>query len=143
MSDTAEREIREMFARWFDEAAARDLHAVMAHVAPDVVSYEHEVPLRHVGVAGVRAICQRGFDAMAGELRWDVPDLEVLVRDDLAVTWGVNRMRAQTPGAAPVEMWSRGTRVLRRTAGGWRMVHQHVSYPADPATGAARTDLRP
>jgi DNA-binding CsgD family transcriptional regulator len=39
--------------------------------------------------------------------------------------------------------WSRGTRVFRRTDGGWKLIHQHVSFPYDPATGEARMNLRP
>jgi ketosteroid isomerase-like protein len=140
---TAEREIRDLFARWFDEAAAKDIDAVMAHVAPDVRSYEHEAPLQYVGADGLRRTCQTGFDLMPGDFRWDIPDLQVLVRDDVAVTWGLNRMRAQEPGGEPFEGWSRGTRVFQRIDGRWLMIHQHVSYPYHPQTGEAATDLRP
>ena len=35
--------------------------------------------------------------------------------------------------SAIVESWSRGTRVFRRRDGDWTIVHQHVSYPYDPA----------
>ena len=38
MTHDAEQEIRHEFARWFDESSARDLDAVMAHMADDVVS---------------------------------------------------------------------------------------------------------
>jgi hypothetical protein len=40
-----------------------------------------------------------------GELRWDVPDLQVLVRADMAVTWRLNRMQTQEPGKQKVELW--------------------------------------
>ncbi|MET8838873.1 nuclear transport factor 2 family protein [Streptomyces rubiginosohelvolus] len=53
----------------------------------------------------------------------------------------------RTPSAptshTTTESWSRGTRVLQRQNGKWAMIHQHVSYPYDPRTGEARTDLRP
>lgn len=58
-------------------------------------------------------------------------------------SWGLNHMRAVADNGSAWESWSRGTRIFRRTGDGWRMVHQHVSYPFDPATGTARTDLVP
>jgi hypothetical protein len=38
---------------------------------------------------------------------------------------------------------SRGTRVFQRSSGRWLMTHQHVSFPIDPTTGLAATDLTP
>jgi ketosteroid isomerase-like protein len=139
----AEREIRQLFELWWRDAAAKDVDAVMAPIASDVVSYEHEAPLEYVGKNAVRAVCQRGFDAMPGQFRWDIPDLHIVVRGDLAVTWGLNRMRAEQAGSPAFESWSRGTRILQKVDGRWQMIHQHVSFPYDPATGSAKTELRP
>ena len=69
-------------------------------------------------------------------------DLTVVVRDDIAVTYGLNRMTTRDAGGATQESWSRGTRLFARRDGEWSMIHQHVSFPFDPETGAARTDLR-
>ena len=114
----------------------------MEPIADDIVSYEHEAPLVHRGAAAVRAACGRGLEA-APEAAFDIPDLEILASGDLAVAWGLNRTSASVGGPAQ-ETWSRGSRVFRRDESGrWRMVHQHVSFPFDPETGRARTDLRP
>jgi ketosteroid isomerase-like protein len=137
---TAEAEIRKAFQEWFDDAVAKDLDAVMTKIAADAVSYEHEAPLVYRGADAIRQVCERGFDAAKGDFRWDVPDLQVIVRDDIAVTWGLNRMRFQEPGEQPVESWSRGTRVFHKVDGTWKMIHQHVSFPYDPETGQAKTD---
>ncbi|MFY1688541.1 YybH family protein [Plantactinospora sp. WMMB782] len=140
MTDTdAEHEIRREFAEWFRDSAAKDLDAVMTKIAPDVVSYEHAAPQVHRGADAVREVCRQGFELARGEFRWDIPDLEVVVRDDIAVTWGLNRMRVQEPGGEPVETWSRGTRVFQKVDGRWQMIHQHVSFPFDPATGGLST----
>ncbi|SHN25134.1 YybH family protein [Cryptosporangium aurantiacum] len=128
---------------WFGATAAKDLDTMMAGIADDVVSYEHEAPLEYVGVDAVRAVCATGLDSSTGTVTWDVPDLRILVRDDLAVSWGLNRMTAAQPDGTVAETWSRGTRVFRRSAGEWLMVHQHVSWPVDTSTGKAHTTLRP
>lgn len=137
------REIEQLFDTWFEASAARDIDAVMRPIAAEVVSYEHDAPLQHLGVDAVRAVCQEGFDYMEGEFRWDVPDLQVIVRGDIVVTWGLNHMRATKPDGSSIDQWSRGTRVFQRIEGRWQMIHQHVSFPYDPATGRAVTNATP
>jgi uncharacterized protein (TIGR02246 family) len=139
----AEQEVLALHRDWFDRTAAKDLEGLMAHIADDVVSYEHDQPLQYLGVESVRTVCKRGLEAATGAVSWDVPDLQIIVHDGLAVAWGLNRMRAQQPNGTTAESWSRGTRVFRKANGAWSMIHQHLSYPHDPETGAAKTDLRP
>lgn len=139
-----ERELRELHQRWFAATAAKDLDALMAPIAADVVSYEHDGPLRYVGEPAVREVCRAGLDAAGdGEVSWDVPDQTIVVDGDLAVAWGLNRVRVTGPDGESGESWSRGSRVFARRDGAWQLVHQHLSYPYDPASGAARTDLFP
>jgi uncharacterized protein YndB with AHSA1/START domain len=52
--------------------------------------------------------------------------------------WGLIHMYG--PG---VDMWSRGTRIFQKVDGGWQMIHQHLSFPYDPGTGAAKLDPGP
>jgi uncharacterized protein (TIGR02246 family) len=134
---TAERQVRDVLDGWTEKTAARDLDGLMATIDADVVSYEMRSPLRYVGTDEVREVCRQGLDA-PGEVAFELPDVTVAVREDLAVAWGLDRV---TVNGAPI--WSRGTRVFRRTDDGWKMVHQHLSYPQDPDTGRAATDLTP
>jgi ketosteroid isomerase-like protein len=139
----AEREVRALHERWYAQTAAKDLDGMMEGIDERVVSYEHEAPLQYTGRDQVREACRRGLEAGAGDVTWTMPDLTVVVRDDIAVTYGLNRMTTQDAGGATQESWSRGTRLFARKDGAWSMIHQHVSFPFDPETGAARTDLRP
>ncbi|MEV5541269.1 SgcJ/EcaC family oxidoreductase [Saccharopolyspora shandongensis] len=140
---TAEAEVRTVHQSWFDATARKDLDRLMAHIAADIVSYEHDAPLQYVGVDAVREVCRRGLDWTGGAVGWDVPEMTVLIRDDLAVVWGLNRMHAVVPDGTSDESWSRGTRVFRKRDDRWEMVHQHVSFPYAPETDAAVTALRP
>ncbi|WP_188192984.1 SgcJ/EcaC family oxidoreductase [Nonomuraea sp. SYSU D8015] len=140
----AEEEVRKLHQRWYDGTAAKDLDGMMAAIADDIVSYEHETPLQHVGVDAVREVCARGLDAAdGGDVTLDIPDLKILVREDLALAWGLNHVRVVGKDGEETDMWSRGTRVFERRDGAWLMVHQHLSFPVDQVTGEARTDLRP
>lgn len=141
-NDESEREIRALHDAWFAASHMKDLDASMAPIAADVVSYEHSSPLQ-CGLDEMRAECARGFAAASDDFIWTVPDLHIAVDGDLAVAWGLNRMASREPDGTEQVTWSRGTRVFARRDGGWRMVHQHVSFPLDPATGMAATDLRP
>jgi ketosteroid isomerase-like protein len=139
----AEEEVRNEFEEWLAAAGKKDLDAVMTKIDDDIVSYEHDAPLQYRGAAAVREVCRQGFEAMAGEFSWDIPDLQIIIRDDIAVTWGLNRMTAKQAGQDEFESWSRGTRIFQRKADGWKLIHQHVSYPYDPETGEAKLLLRP
>lgn len=139
-----EDDIRKRFAEWWQHSAVMDIEGTMAKIADDVVSYEHQAPLVHRGEAAVRASCQGGFDAMkqlGGAFRWTVENLEVVVRDDIAVAWGVNHMRTTKDGELTYESRSRGTWLFRKQNGRWQAIHQHFSYPCDPATGQAAMNL--
>jgi uncharacterized protein YndB with AHSA1/START domain len=114
-----------LFDEWLRDAAAKDLDAVMTKIADDVVSYEHNEPLEYVGADAVRQVCRTGFEFQGDNFRWSIPDLRVIVSGDIAVTWGLNHMKSDTYDA-----WSRGTRIFRKIDGGWKMIHQHVSFPA-------------
>ncbi len=138
----SEAEIRALFAQWFDAARRKDLDASMAPISSKVVSYEHSMPLQVTDIEQIRAECKQGFDRSTPQFQWDIPDLKIIVRGDIAVTWGLNRM-ADVADDVRTEMWSRGTRVFQRLDGRWRLIHQHLSFPMDPATAQARLDLAP
>jgi uncharacterized protein (TIGR02246 family) len=123
--DADEHAVREVHRRWAADTAAGDLDALVAPIADDVVSYEHAGPLQYVGIDDVREVCRAGLEASPDPVRWEIPDLRVVTGGDLAVSWGIDEI---TPGDGET-VRSRGTRVFRRTAEGWRMVHQHLSYP--------------
>ena len=91
----------------------------------------------------IREEYRHGFEYPSDDFERTVPDLTVNVHDDVAVAWGLNGMRSRTPDGHEDVMWSWGTRVFQRTGEGWTMIHQHVSFPVDPDTGAAATTLTP
>jgi len=138
-----EREIRELHDAWFAASVAKDLDASMAPIAATIVSYEHSAPLQYTRLEDIREECRRGFEQQSDDFGWTVPDLHVDAREDLAVAWGLNRMANCLPDGTERVTGSRGTRVFRRIDGAWKMVHQHVSFPVDPSTGSAATELQP
>jgi uncharacterized protein (TIGR02246 family) len=121
-----ERAVREVHRRWAEDTAAGDLDALTAPIADDVVSYEHGGAMAYVGIDEVREVCRAGLEASPDPVRWEIPDLRVVASGDLAVSWGIDEL---APGDGET-VRSRGTRVFHRTEQGWRMIHQHLSFPA-------------
>lgn len=117
--------VRGLYEQWSDGTAAKDLDALMAHIAPEIVAYEEAGPLEHVGIDDVREVCRRGLQSSPGPIAFDIPDLTVRARDDLAVAWGIDRVVADG-----VESLARGTRIFERRDGRWQMVHEHRSQPS-------------
>jgi len=142
--DEAAEEIRAVQDRWIEQTAAGDLDGMMERIADDVVSYEHGTRLEYAGRGAVREVCAAGLEAGGGtDIHWTIPELTVLTRDDLAVSWGLDHISGTGPDGKPFANWSRGTRVFRRSEQGWQLIHQHVSYPVDHESGRALLDLRP
>lgn len=122
-SVAAEREIRALFEKWTRDS--HDLDASMEPIADDIHSYEHGPDMEVRGITAVRAVCKSGLDVVPPDFRWDVPDLHVVVRDDIAIVWGVNRMHMNGK-----DTMSRGTRLFQRREGKWKLFHQHLSFPS-------------
>lgn len=116
--DDGEAAVREVHQRWSDRTAAQDLDGLMENIDDNVVSYEHAG--QYTGIDDVREVCRRGLELP--DVRMDTPDLTVVTRQDIAVSWGLDHVRADG-----VDSWSRGTRVFQKKKGRWVMVHQHLS----------------
>lgn len=134
-SPAAESEVRELLEHWSDRTAEKDLDGLMAGIAEEIVSYEHAGPLQYVGRSAVREVCKAGLDAETKNVKLSTPDVTVLTRGDLAVTWGLDHIEATT-ATGDVDSWSRATRIFQRQKDGWKLIHQHLSFPTNtPATG--------
>ncbi len=142
-TNDSEREVRALISEWTRESSKKDIEAAMKPYADQILSYEHVHRLSYQGRDEIRGVCQEGFDAAPGEFQWDIPDLKVKTSGDIAVTWGLNRMRFKGPDGESTTIYSRGTRIFQKIDGRWQLIHSHLSYPFDPDTGKALTDLKP
>jgi ketosteroid isomerase-like protein len=119
----AESEVRDLHAHWSDRTAAKDLDALMDGIADEVVSYEHAG--EYAGKTAVREVCEAGLKT-ADEVSLETTELQVETQGNLAVAWGRDHVQADS-----VDSWSRATRVFRRHENGWKLIHQHLSFPAN------------
>jgi ketosteroid isomerase-like protein len=78
-----------------------------------------------------------------GPITFEIRDLDITVQGDLGLCHYLQRCVATGPDGKEHSSWFRGTTACRRTAAGWKIVHEHFSAPFDPASGRALLDLAP
>jgi ketosteroid isomerase-like protein len=139
--------IRAVLAEYVAAHADRDADRILAPFTADAVRYTLAPPLAQApgtpygDADGVRAWLST-FD---GPVVLHHRDLSVAVADDVAFAHTLTSMTA-TPAGSPESFtfWFRSTFGLRRTAEGWRIVHQHDSTPFHmDGSFRAATDLEP
>jgi uncharacterized protein (TIGR02246 family) len=142
-ADDPERELRALVEERVAAVASRSAAPLAAHQHPDVVAFDVLPPLRSRGNAAVEARTQAWFDGYAGDIGYEVRDLEVSASQDLGVCWFVYHVSGTLHSGDVVDMWVRATLCFRREGGRWLIVHDHESVPFDPATGQALISLEP
>ncbi len=123
--------------------ARRDVDAVMAQIAEDVVSFEVGVPLYQSGATSVRQELETWFARYDGPIGFDTQCRKVYGDGDVAFSHALVHVHGELKSGARASMWVRSTIGWVRRDGHWTAVHEHMSDPMDFETGMARTDLTP
>lgn len=139
----SEAEIRERIDILLDAVRSGDLGALKTIFAPNLVSFDIEPPLRHLGAEKKWANWEQVFSVYQVPLGYEMRDLTVLVDRALAVTYAVNRISGTLANGVQAGMWVRWTAAWQRIDGVWMIVHDQVSVPLHFQDGRAATDLTP
>ncbi|MEV0285941.1 nuclear transport factor 2 family protein [Kribbella sp. NPDC050820] len=137
-----EVDIRERIDTLVEAVRTKDLDAVRTMFAPNLVSFDIEPPLRHLGAEAKLQNWTKVFTVYA-ELDYEVRDLTVLVNGDLAVAYAVNRLSGTLQTGDRTGYWVRWTACFRKLDGAWLITHDQISVPTDFATGRSVLDLEP
>jgi len=141
--DTSEAEIRQQISKIAEGIRAQDLAGLKRLYAPDVVSFDVEPPLQHVGVDAKLKNWARVFTAFQ-DVSYEVRDLTLTTSADIAFGHCFGRLSGTLRnGAATSGMWVRGTLCFKKIDGDWLIVHDQASVPLDMASGKGVTDLEP
>ncbi|HWT50134.1 MAG TPA: nuclear transport factor 2 family protein [Mycobacterium sp.] len=141
---TDEADIRQRIDKLAGAIRARDLEAVMSIYTTDVVSFDIEPPLQHVGAEAKRKNWERVFAVYEHPLGYEIRDLAITVGEDLAFAHTLNRLSGMLKsGTTTTGFWVRATTCFRKVNGHWFIAHDHVSVPLDLTTGGALLNLEP
>lgn len=122
---------------------AKDIDGVMSFYASDIVSFDLDPPLRYAGADRKRRAWQELFAAYTGAIAYEVRELNVTTHGELAFVHSLNHVNGTLASGHMTDLWVRWTACFRRTDGVWRVVHDHVSVPADLEHGQAVLNLTP
>ncbi len=114
-----------------EAATARgDAAGAVAPLSDYAVVYDLPPPLEYRGTAARDTVgLEQWFATWRDGVTVELTNPTVLVEGDLAVVFGLSRMRGTKTDSGHVDIWNRRTTVLQRRDGVWRIVHDHSSYP--------------
>ena len=141
--EVAEAQIRLQINQIAEGIRAQDLEGLERLYTADVVSFDVEPPLQHVGVAAKMKNWSNVFTFFQ-DATYEVRDLELTVGDDVAFGHCFGRLSGiLRNGTATSGMWVRATFCFQQVDGNWLIAHDQVSVPLDMASGKGVTDLEP
>ncbi|GGU16279.1 YybH family protein [Lentzea flava] len=136
-------DIKKHIGRIVEGIRAKDLDALRRLYSEDVVSFDVEPPLQHVGIDAKLKNWATAF-AFFQDVDYEIRDLTVTVGDTVAFGHGFGRLSGTLKnGVTTPGMWVRATFCLRKIDGDWLITHDQVSVPFDIASGTGVTDLSP
>jgi uncharacterized protein (TIGR02246 family) len=109
----------------------RDVRALMAHYAPDVVVYDVRPPLDVQGADAYRTNFERWFEAMQGTFEYEIKDLRISIGEAHAFSHCLSHVRGTWVGGKKADYWVRVTTCFQKANGQWLVGHEHVSMPAN------------
>jgi ketosteroid isomerase-like protein len=140
---TAHEAIRQQIGKIVEGIRAKDLDTLRRVYAADVVSFDVEPPLQHVGIDAKLKNWANAFTFFR-EVDYEVRDLTLTVGDDVAFGHCFGRLSGTLgDGTATSGMWVRATFCFRKIDGGWLIVHDQASVPFDIRSGRGVVDLEP
>lgn len=138
-----EAKIRQHVDKIVEGIRAKDLEGLKKLYAKDVVSFDVEPPLQHVGIEAKLRNWANVFTFFQ-DVTYEVRDLTLTVGDDVAFGHCFGRLSGTLKnGTATSGMWVRGTFCFRKSDGNWLIAHDQVSVPLDIPSGKGVTDLEP
>lgn len=141
--ELGEAEIRRQIDKVVEGIGAKDLDGLKRLYAADVVSFDVEPPLQHVGVEAKMRNWAKAFTFFQ-DVSYEVRDLSVTTGDDVAFGHCFGRLSGTLKdGSATSGIWVRGTFCFQKIDGNWLIVHDQASVPFDILTGKGVTDLKP
>ncbi|MFD8009738.1 NAD(P)H-dependent oxidoreductase [Streptomyces sp. NPDC058955] len=141
--ETDEAAIRHHIDGIIDAIRSKDLEGLRRFYSPDVVSFDIDPPLQHVGIDAKLKNWANVFTFFR-EVTYEVRDLMPTVGEDVAFLHGFGRLSGTlADGTAAAGMWVRATFGFRKIDGAWLITHDQVSVPLDILSGKGVVDLEP
>ncbi|MGV9771373.1 YybH family protein [Streptosporangium sp. NPDC003464] len=141
--ETDRAEIRRQIDKIVEGLRTKDLEGLKRLYTPDVVSFDIEPPLQHVGTEAKLKNWNNVF-TLFQDVNYEIRDLTLTVGDDVAFGHCFGRLSGTLKNRTATDgMWVRATFCFRKIDGNWLIAHDQVSVPLDIPSGKGVTDLQP
>jgi ketosteroid isomerase-like protein len=136
-------QLRERMSAWGEAFVSKDVDAIMSFYAPEgFTAFDLMPPFEFSGGEMWRQGWVDFYESFEGPIGLEIADLIIHAEGNLAIARCAVRMSGTMFGR-PIDAWTRTTNCFRLIEGEWLMIHDHVSWPIDFATGKALMDLTP
>lgn len=138
MQTDTERDVRAVIERWANAVAARDLDGVLAAHTEDVVMFDVPPPVVVKGFDAYRNTWPPFFEFLRkGQGVFELVTLDVTAGDRVAFATAVLRCGSREELANDDTPRLRLSVGLRKEPDGWKIAHEHHSFPLQPTTSGA------
>jgi ketosteroid isomerase-like protein len=119
-------------------AASATTDEAMSFMEPsdELVVYDLQTPREFDGPAAVRADFQNYFEN-AKNPKAEFLSLHVITDGKLGVAESIQHFTYTDKSGKTIDSILRQTDVWRKEKGDWKIIHSHISYPTDMASGKA------
>jgi uncharacterized protein (TIGR02246 family) len=131
MTATTTREdaqIRERIDTLAQALRTKDIDALMAHYAPEVVTFDL-MPLQSPSADAYRKNFEAWFGSVQGPIDYEIRHLRIAMNGDVAFSHHLARVQSTRTSGEKNDYWVRVTAGLRKMNGRWMVTHEHISVP--------------
>jgi ketosteroid isomerase-like protein len=122
-------QIRESMDALGQALRAKDINALMAHYAPEIVTFDVRPPLQIEGAEAYRKNFQAWFASMQGPIDYEISNLRITTSDDVAFAHYLVHVKSTRTTGEKADYWVRVTSGFQKMNGEWMVAHEHVSLP--------------
>ncbi len=140
---STEQQIQSLIEQWSAAIRDKDLDLIMSYYAPEIVAYDAIVALQFKGIDAYRKHWEFCLGMCQGPMVFQQRELVVHGDEQFALAHWLNSCGGTDENGTTQSSWMRGTACFKRTAEGWKAVHEHFSAPFDMESGKALFNLQP
>jgi ketosteroid isomerase-like protein len=118
---------------------AKDVNAIMANYAPgnQVFVFDAIPPREYASWDAYKKDWEGLFAAYPGPIKDTISELNITVVGPVAYSHRIESAEFTKKDGSKQQLATRATDVYRKMNGKWLIVHEHVSFPVDLASGKA------
>jgi len=134
-----EKAIRALNQRFTAAVKAKDVNMIMSVYIPDesLLVFDAIPPRQYVGAKAYRKDFEEFLGMFPWPIEYSISDLSITAASTFGYSHRIDSWTLTDKAGKRVPLVFRVTDVYRKINGKWLIVHEHVSFPVDPATGKA------